>query len=171
MNNIKGYIAGFFSCLLIVTVAYIVVNYKSQGKIVYLDTQKVYDAYKQKGVLEKKLISYRDLQKAGMDSMYTEIISLEKQLASKKASEKEYAFYAEKRKDYEARLEKAQNTFTQLQSQYDKELWNDINTKVKEYCTEEGYSIVLGANGTGSLMHADPKLDITKEVIEYVNGM
>jgi outer membrane protein len=50
------------------------------------------------------------------------------------------------------------------------ELWKQINEYVQQFGKENHYKVILGANGTGSLMYSDKALDITPELTSYINS-
>lgn len=52
---------------------------------------------------------------------------------------------------------------------YDKIVWNDINGKISKYGKEKGYDYILGANGNGSIMYASERINITDDVIDFIN--
>lgn len=56
-----------------------------------------------------------------------------------------------------------------LQRQYDMEINKQITQYVKEYGESKGYRYIFGADGSGSMMYAQPADNITKDVIEYIN--
>ena len=53
--------------------------------------------------------------------------------------------------------------------QYTQQVWTRLNQYIKDYGREYEYDLILGAKGDGNLMYADDRLDITEEVLEYVN--
>lgn len=46
---------------------------------------------------------------------------------------------------------------------------NQINSKIEEYGKENGYDIILGAEGTGNVLYGAAGLDITAEILELLN--
>jgi Skp family chaperone for outer membrane proteins len=48
-------------------------------------------------------------------------------------------------------------------------IWKQINQYIKDYGEQNGYDYIYGADGTGTLMYADKKNDITTDVSLYVN--
>ena len=44
----------------------------------------------------------------------------------------------------------------------------EINKVIARYAKEKGYSVVLGATSTGSLVYADEAIDITDEIIQIL---
>ncbi|MEL7534224.1 MAG: OmpH family outer membrane protein [Bacteroidota bacterium] len=53
--------------------------------------------------------------------------------------------------------------------QYTEQIWTQLNQYLQEYCEAEGVTYLFGANGSGNLMGADEKHDLTEEVIAFVN--
>lgn len=45
----------------------------------------------------------------------------------------------------------------------------EINKVIARYAKDKGYSVVLGANSTGSVVYADEAIDITDEIISILN--
>lgn len=73
------------------------------------------------------------------------------------------AFFAEKEKEfYDANNE--------LEAKYQENIWNKLNSYVKDYGKEKGYVYIYGLNGSGSIMYAADENDITLPLIEYVNN-
>lgn len=52
---------------------------------------------------------------------------------------------------------------------YNEQIWTQLNQYIGDYRENEGYSYLFGATGSGSLMAANPDLDMTEEVLTYVN--
>ncbi|MEO0473300.1 MAG: OmpH family outer membrane protein [Bacteroidota bacterium] len=53
--------------------------------------------------------------------------------------------------------------------QYNEQIWTQLNQYIQDYCEVEGYSYILGANGSGNLMGADANRDVTESLIQFVN--
>jgi len=56
-----------------------------------------------------------------------------------------------------------------LKAEYDSEIWARINTYVQEFGHENDYSIIFGAAGNGSIMYSDSTVNITQDVLRYMN--
>ncbi len=52
----------------------------------------------------------------------------------------------------------------------EKMIWKRLNPYLTDYGKEHKYSIIYGANGTGNVLYADEALNITDEVIKYINN-
>lgn len=55
--------------------------------------------------------------------------------------------------------------------QIESQIWNRLNTYLLEYVNDNPYQIILGAKGEGDVLHIDPSVDITNDVLEYANAM
>lgn len=47
---------------------------------------------------------------------------------------------------------------------------SQVNSFVKEYAKKRGYDMVLGAEGNGSVLFGEKKMDITDDVLKELNG-
>ena len=77
--------------------------------------------------------------------------------------------YKQMVKVYELQRQRFESDNEVLSEKFDAQVWERINQYVSEYATSNHYDIVLGANGSGSLMYASDQYDITKEVVEFMN--
>lgn len=61
------------------------------------------------------------------------------------------------------------NELHELEQKYNAEVWQFINRSIKNFGNERGITLIFGASGDGSLMFADSTMNLTKEVIDYLN--
>lgn len=123
--------------------------------VVYINTQEVFKGFEGKEYLESKLDKIKSQHKAQLDSLLIEINMMD-------GDEKRKRFYIELKNKYEREEREMSNSYTQ-------QVWEQINTYVSDYREESGYKVILGANGQGSIMAGEPALDVTKEVIHFIN--
>lgn len=57
----------------------------------------------------------------------------------------------------------------ELKKKYNSLIIERINQYIFEYGEKEGLFIILGANGDGNIMYAKESIDITDEVLSYIN--
>jgi outer membrane protein len=74
-----------------------------------------------------------------------------------------------KRDDFIHRQKTLTEDNKQLTSQYDSEIFTQINQYVKDFSKENGYQMVFGSDGNGSLMYGDDQINLTKVITEYIN--
>lgn len=116
-----------------------------------------------------KLVSEFELQKE-----YSEEA---KRAIDKQKAMIDSAVFAEKLKDPAAseRLKtELYTTLYQKTEQANKEIegmiWKRLNPYLEEYGKEKGYDFIYGANGTGNVLYADKELNVTDDLIKYVNN-
>lgn len=60
--------------------------------------------------------------------------------------------------------------YTSSTNQMNKTIWERLNPVIEQYGKEKGLEIIIGANGTGSLLYADKGRDRTDDLIKYINS-
>jgi len=62
------------------------------------------------------------------------------------------------------------NTYAEnLKAEYDTEIWSRINTYVQSFGKQNNYSMIFGGAGNGSIMYTDSTINITQDVLNYMN--
>jgi len=59
--------------------------------------------------------------------------------------------------------------FEKFSAQYTTEVNNRLNEYIEAYAKEKGYEIVLGSGGEGNVMYVKEGLDITEDLITFIN--
>lgn len=136
--------------------------------IVYVDTNLLYEKFEGKIELEKEFSLYVNKQTTILDSLELSIKGLYDEYQIKPSKELEKSIIL-KEKNYDRLHQEFSKVSQEQREKYMKELWTQINQYVKEYGDKNKYTVILGANGTGSLMYSKKEIDITEELIEYIN--
>ena len=141
------------------------------NNIAYVNVQKLYNEFYMKKELEAKLTTVQQARKTILDSLELQLKILSNTLENitKKDSEKENRFIAI-REEYVMKKKQFDEDNQAMTQQYSEQIMKQLNEYTQEYGKQKGYRYILGAEGSGGIMYASEKLDITKEVIEYVNG-
>lgn len=155
---------GLAVALLTVAVGYV---YYKIPKVAYVSTNKVYNDYKGKLEYQTKLENEDANNRKILDTLKYEIEMLNAKVSS--SNDKILFELESKAKNYERlRTELEERLQTQKQ-QYIEDIWKQINKHVEEYGAVNGYDYIYGAEGTGALMYADKKDDVTEDVISFIN--
>jgi len=59
--------------------------------------------------------------------------------------------------------------YEQSNQEINEQVWKRLNPLVDEYARQNGYHLIIGANGMGSVLYNDDFYDITEQVISFVN--
>lgn len=142
-------------------------SFLSSKKTAYVNTYQVYEQFKLKKELEKKLKQTELGRQTVLDSIKAKIqFSFSNKLLNEaerniQISELKEAYYLK-----EQQFSKENETQAQ---QYTSQIWEQLNQYIKEFGNENKYDYIYGATGEGNLMFANEKEDITSVVIEFVN--
>jgi outer membrane protein len=157
--------------LTLMVVGFIVIYFllhKQTTKLAYVDLATVYDEFPMKKELEAKLMNVQNARKNILDSLQIQLNAMSMSIKSEKEVEAIQRFQI-KKQEYllkQKRFEEDNQTTTQ---NYSAQIWKQINQYVKDYGKNEGYTFILGTDGTGTIMYGAEEKDITKEVSKYVN--
>lgn len=156
--------------LLIAGVSFSLYSSLSQPKIAYVQTDKVYNEFVYKKELEVKYEEVLSYRKRILDSLEIQInaISVNIQNSEHKRDENMQTYqylvmqYQEKEKTFEEDNQKMLQNYTE-------QIWSQLNKYIEEYGNAEKIDFIYGANGSGSVMHANKRFDLTDKMISYVN--
>ncbi len=163
-----------FLSLIVALVAF----YYSQksSELVYVDVNKLIEGYKRTKVAKAEFEKKANMMKTNVDSLLTgwqnELKSYEKERSS--LSDKELKLKQELLSNKQQQINGYQEAIQKQIQEEDKKMTqtviNDINDYVKEYGKKEGYKIIFGASGGGSIMYGDEAADLTEEVLKGLNA-
>lgn len=147
----------------------------TQNKIAYVDVEVLMKDYEGTKALEVKMKEKQELKAKELDSLtapFQEKVKNYYQVAQKLS--------AQKRAEAEAGLQQEQQFLQQQQQLATQELQKEtqegyevitkaVDSLVGNYAKSNGYNMIFGTSGKGTVMYGDEKLDVTKQVIEVLN--
>lgn len=144
----------------------------TRSKIVFVDSVRLFEEYGMKKDLQKKL----DIRKASvqkiLDSMKIDLKVRYESMVRRKVKDgtpeaieymKSEQIYFMKEKEYNEDIETAS-------AEYTSQVWKQLNQYMKEYGDQNSIDFIFGAKGDGNLMHARPSVDVTEDVLKFVNA-
>ncbi len=140
--------------VLLVFLVVLLIQQRKNRKSGFIVNQKVFNEFLGKKELEKKLTVLRARDRVTLDSLVGLLESTSNTSLLK---------------IYQDRIDNIAISERQLSDQYTSDIWKVINESVHEFGEREGYDLIFGAIGSGSLMYANKSQDITDEVIQFVN--
>lgn len=140
-----------------------------KSKTAYIDLSKLYKEFTLKKELEAKLLVVQQQRTEILDSLELELKILAKQLDDGGAKEK-LSIYNVKKETYLLKAKEFEEDNETLITQYDEQIWKQLNQYVKDYGSSKNYEYIFGVTGDGVLMYANEGNDITDKVKEYVNA-
>mgnify|MGYP001815268026 FL=1 len=147
----------------------------NQTKIAYINVEDIMRDYEATKVMQEEMQAKQDQIIKELDSISAPF-QLEVQEYQKNASR----MSAQKRAQVEAELGQKQQALQARQQQASQQLQSEsqvnseaitkkIDSFVSTYATANGFGLVLGTSGNGTVMYGDDKLNITKEILEILN--
>lgn len=167
---------GFSFVLLLVFSAIIVHLYLSRPKIAYVRTLELVYGYNGMKQAHTEFKSQTDEWQANIDTLR---ISYQRSLAkyqqdishlSPKEKEEQQTLLARMEKDLNNYASVIQDEAKEKEKKMTESVLNQINSYVETYAKKKGYDMVLGAEGTGSIIYATKGYDITEEVLSSLNS-
>ncbi len=149
--------------LIIAVVAVIsYLKFNTQKHIVYIDNMRLFNEFN----MTKDI---RTIEEAKISSRALEIDSLYSKLKSLSANEREDRFFKNLQQQIALKSKALQESQDNYIQNLNKNVWNRLNTYIKVYAQTNNYEIILGTSGNGNVMFAKETIDITNQIIKYVN--
>lgn len=158
MRNVLITVLIVLNTLLIGWIAY---GQLYEDKVVYVKADEVFNEFKLTKDLNAKYMTSQNARAAMLDTMEMGMRTLALKVDKEKYRQLEDVYY-NKREEIEK-----QNT--ELFENYNKQVWTRINQYATEFSQKKGYKIMFGANGSGTLMYAEKEMDVTADLIKYMN--
>ncbi len=146
-------------------IGYLVFGNTQKDKVVYVDNIELFSGFHMKAELEKKYSEVEGQRKTILDSIYMEI-KIKAELKDASASESLTML----KKEFLMKKELFDKENAETMTNYNTQIWNQLNEYTKQYGKEHGYEFILGANGQGVLMYADDTKNVTKELLQFANA-
>jgi len=137
------------------TAVYLIVQKTNEKKFVFVDMIEVYNGFEFKKVREQTLQAENNRLIRRVDTLNGVLVS-----SGFSPLQKEYAQYEK---------DSLIHYFSELSSQYEGEVLEQLNKYVGDYGREHHCMMVFGGQGNGSFMYVDSSLNVTPDVIQYVN--
>jgi outer membrane protein len=159
ITNWKFVMFALLTVLLTVNILFFILNYnRSHPKIGYVDTAFLFSKFKMTHEMELRLKQMNESQEGQLKIQLNNINNTNSKIDSVAVSQK-----------YQVEAQKIQNSNKEIAVQYNEQIWKQLNQYVKEYGEMNHFTVLLGANGAGSVMAADSTLDQTNMILAYAN--
>lgn len=160
--------------LLILTLAVLMASC-NQTKVAYVDIEVLMKDYEGTKALETKMKAKQELKAKELDSLTAPF-----QAKVQSYYQAAQSMSPQKRAEAEGALQQEQQFLQAQQQQASQELQKEtqdnyevitktVDSLVGNYAKTNGYNMVFGTSGKGTVMYGDENLDITKQVLEVLN--
>jgi outer membrane protein len=132
---------------------------ESNKKIVYVDNSKLFDGFNMTKEMKRVGEKEFNVRKMGLDSLYSKLQSQTISDGNKKMLMQQFIQGKEE-------LEQFNQNFA---SQESSKIWARIHGYATEFSQENKYQLVIGSQNKQAILFADESIDVTNELITYIN--
>ncbi|MBQ0735000.1 OmpH family outer membrane protein [Aquimarina celericrescens] len=149
---------------------------QSSSELVYVDVNKLLDGYKRTRIVKAEFDEKAKTMKTNVDSLIVgwqnELKTYEKERSSmtKKEIELKQELLGNKQQQINNYQQAVQKQLVEEDKKVTQTVINDINDFVKEYGKKNGYKVIFGATGNGTIMYGEASADLTDKVLERLNA-
>jgi outer membrane protein len=154
------------------SVVFILSSCSSGVDAVYIDIQKVFEGFELKKELSVEFKAIEAKRQGHIDSLSMDLknLYLKIEQTSKRNRADLILVYQKKEKSYYDLSEDFKQKNRVLMNDYDIQILQKINEYVKVFGEENDYDMIIGANNSGNVMYSKTHLDISEEVIMFINS-
>lgn len=169
-------IALTFSVIAILLSVFVIFKPHSNSDLVYVDINKLVEGYDRTKIEKVKFENKAKLLQGNVDSL---VINFQKELSlyekerstlSKKELELKQELLSNKQQQLNNYQQAVQKQIQEEDQKTTQTVFNDINDYVKEFGKKNNYKIIFGASGSGNIMYANERSNLTLEVLEGLNN-
>lgn len=155
---------------LVLSIFIATVQAKHNEKIAYVLIEDVFNEFDFKKELEQKYTATRNIRKKILDSLEIDLSVLAGRLKLQKEVDGDQELFGRKRMEFDKKLRQFDEENVFMSKQFDEQIIKQLNQYVADYGKEMKYDIIYGNASSGSIMYGTEELNITKEVIAYINN-
>lgn len=138
------------------------VVFLKDSPVYYVDNVRLFNEFKLSKDIKKEYQIKIDKQ----TQLVTSLVSKFENIEARKGSVAELIYLKEKIAIEDENLTKLQTYYSSHMTQ---KVWDRLNKYVKEYSESTDIKILVGGQGTGNVMFVDESIDITNDLLTYVN--
>lgn len=147
-------------------IGYLVWNESTKKKIAFVDLNKVFSEFN----MTKELSASLD----EMNEVYNNYLDSLNQLSPDPFADAYEKKYSEEKTQRQMAIEKVNYEISLEQQKKAEEaeqmVWKRLNEYVNNYGAENRYDMIIGSSGNGTVMYGGDQMNITDELIVYVNN-
>jgi outer membrane protein len=147
----------------------------NQTKVAYVDVEVLMKDYEGTKALESKMKEKQEAKAKELDSLTAPFqakvqnyYKSAQSMSPQKRAEAEGALQQEQQFIQAQQQQASQELQTETQESYEA-ITKVVDSLVGSYAKSNGYNIIFGTSGKGTVMYGDENLDVTKQVLEMLN--
>lgn len=142
----------------------------SLKKTVFIDNYKVFDEFGYKKKQDTLLFRIEEEVSIQLDSITEALNNVRNEISVNPKSGELLLKYNALKKEYSAARQEAENTIKSESTRLTNEVYKKLNGYIEEYGKIKSLDIILGSDGNGSVMYVDSAMNVTEDVINFINS-
>lgn len=134
-------------------------HFSISEKMVYVDNNKLFEEFRMTKEMRKTGEKEFNKKKATLDSLYIEI---QREDLSKEFKEVMMKEFISKRDEFDQFNQK-------FAIEESSKIWTRISSYTGDFAKNKKYKIVFGSNNKQNILFAEETIDVTKELLDYIN--
>ncbi len=148
--------------LTLVNLSILAINYRNSRKTVVIDIVRVFNEFGLKKDLEHRVAMKLNELSSEADSLKAVYLAMQQQ-------RKDPIQLAAMAADVDTAESRLQRAYVISDKNINEQVWQRLNSLLTEYGNQYDYSLVIGANGMGTVLFNRSELDKTEELIKFIN--
>jgi len=144
-------------------------QFNRSSKIGWMDLPKVYDQFAYKKQLQKELESRQLATGNKVDSIEMELSVLSNLMNEDKGKESLINEHRRKGNMLLMQKKKLEEQLEEVRTDFHNKITMQLNQYVRDYAESQNYDLVLSADGSGILMYGERKIELTDNIVAYIN--
>ena len=142
---------------------------KRERKIAFVLVNDLFNEFDYKKEMEKKYTEAKNARKKILDSLQVDLSVLSGRIKMNTASKEDIELFGAKRNEFGRRMELFEQENEFMSKQFDEQIIKQLNQYVSDFGKENKYDMIYGNTSNGSIMYGTDELNVTKEVVSYIN--
>lgn len=156
--------------LILLLAGWIYFGKEKNTKVGFIDLAKTFSEFELKKDLEAKYKTEIKGRKIELDSLGFSLKKEEIDLEGlQKTDQIKVDNFLSRKKKYFELLKTFEEESIKTNTEYDTQIYKQLNQFVEEFGKEKEYAIIYGSSGNGNIMFGSKSHDLTDEVIKYIN--
>lgn len=130
----------------------------STKSTVVIDSFKVFEGFQLKKDYDAKIEKEFAAEKAALDSVGYKFNTLKDPLEIDVL-----------KKQFVLKKRQFDEKFQAVSQKYTNEVYERLNSYIKEFGKKNNYGVIIGSNGQGNVMYRDDAMDVTEKLVVFIN--
>ncbi|MEM6801397.1 MAG: OmpH family outer membrane protein [Bacteroidota bacterium] len=133
-----------------------------QDKFAHINTEKVFNSFSLTQEYQSRISNLSQSRKSILENLQLRLQDMESrnvsqdslQMAFEQLRDKEESFAADEQREIQ---------------QYNEQVLTQLKQYIQDFCEEKGYTYLFGSGESGNLLGANPEVEVTEELIAFIN--